>query len=118
MPTRTKYLIIIAAVLAVPALIVLSGFSSTHQRMERYHTQITPGMSVENLVSFAGQPNLVLRRGESLNRAHRSYIIPHLDEHTAIYFYPKEGLPFYNVYVFVDERHGAVIRSDIENLWW
>jgi hypothetical protein len=117
MPTRTEYLII-AATLAVPALVVLSLFSSTHQRMNRYREQITPDMSVESLTSFAGQPNVVLRRGESLNRARRSYTIPPLDEHTAIYFYPKEGFPYYNVYVFVDERHRAVIRSDIENLWW
>lgn len=75
-------------------------------------------MSLTELQSFAGEPNRVIRQGEPLNAARRSYIIPPLDEHTAVWFYPREGVPYFNVYVFVDEQTKSVIRADVENLWW
>ena len=117
MRNRTALLIVLA-IIALPVVGLLSIFVSTHQRMTEFRTRITPGMSVAELLAFAGQPNKVLHRGEPLGRARRSYILPPLDENTAIYFYPKEGMPYYNVYVFINEQQRAVTRSDIENLWW
>lgn len=86
--------------------------------MDEFRTRIVPGMSVAELHRFARKPAHIVRRGEPLQAARRSYKLPVLDEHTAIHFYPKEGIPYFNVYVFVDEREGKVIRADIENLWW
>jgi hypothetical protein len=117
MRDRTKLLIVIAIV-ALPVAGLFSGFVSTHRRMTEFRTRITPGMSITELRSFAGAPAKILHRGEPLQAAKRSYTIPVLDEHTAIYFYPRDGMPYFNVYVFIDERQSTVIRSDIENLWW
>ena len=86
--------------------------------MNEFRSRISPGMSLTELHGFAGTPAKILHRGEPLQAARRSYTVPALDESTAIYFYPKEGMPYFNVYVFIDERRSAVIRSDIENLWW
>jgi hypothetical protein len=113
----TKVLIVIA-IIALALLMLHSPAISTHRRMGEFRTRISPGMSVAELHAFAGTPAKILHRGEPLQAARRSYTIPAINEHTAIHFYPKEGWPYFNVYVFIDERQGTVIRSDIENLWW
>jgi hypothetical protein len=117
MRKRAKLLIVIGIV-ALFAVGLFSPVVSTHRRMAQFRTRISPGMSVAELHRFAGTPAKILHRGEPLRAARRSYIIPTIDEHTAIHFYPKEGMPYFNVYVFIDERHGTVIRADVENLWW
>jgi hypothetical protein len=111
-------LLIVGAIFAVPLAFLLWMVVGTFQRMDQFHGQIRPGMTVAELLTVAGKPDVILHRDEPLNRARRSYVIPVLDDHTALYFYPKDGIPYYNVYVFVDERQGTVIRSDVENLWW
>ena len=97
---------------------ILPGFVSTHRRMAEFRTRIAPGVDVAELHNMAGNPKQIVRRGESLQGPRRSFIVPPLDEHTAIHVYRCEGLPYFNVYVFIDERQGTVIRSEIENLWW
>jgi hypothetical protein len=111
-------LLTVIAVILLPVAGLLSGFVSTHRRMAEFRTRIVPGMSIAALHSFAGTPAKIVHRGEPLRAARRSYTVPDLDQHTAIHFYPKDGMPYYNVYVFIDERQSTVIRSDIENLWW
>ena len=117
MRKRTWILVVIAAILTLPLLGFILAFYSTHRRMEEFRTRIVSGMSVRELRSFVGAPAQILHRGESLQAAKRSYTVPQLDEHTAIYFYARDGMPYFNVYVFVDERESRVLRCDIENLW-
>ena len=118
MRKRTRILVVIAAILMLSLLGFLSAFYSTHRRMEEFRTRVVSGMSVQELRDFVGSPAQILHRGESLQAARRSYTVPQLDKHTAVYFYPGDGMPYFNVYVFVDERESRVLRCDIENLWW
>lgn len=111
-------LLFIIAVIALPGGAILSGFVSTHRSMAEFRTTIVPGMTLAELLSFAGKPEKILRKGEPLRAARRSYTVPALDDHTALYFYPRSGTPYYNVYVFIDERENKVVNSHVENLGW
>jgi len=117
MRNRTQLLVLVA-IIALPVAVLLSDVASTYRRMAEYRTRLSPGTSVTHLLNFAGRPMAILHQGEPLQAARRSYTLPPLDDHTAIYFYPKDGMPYFNVYVFIDERHSTVDRTDIENLWW
>jgi len=114
----------LATVLAgilLPLTGLVSTFFSTRRHMADFRTRLAPGVTLAELQSFVGRPPArILHRGDPVERPNRSYTIPTIDEHTAIYVYPKEGIPYYNVYVFVDERRGTVIRSDVQQLgsWW
>jgi hypothetical protein len=108
----------VMAIIVLAVLVLLSPFISTHRRIDEFRTRISPGMSVTSLHAFAGTPTKILHRGEPLRAARRSYSILAIDEHAAIHFYAREGFPYFNAYVFIDERQGTVIRSDVENLWW
>lgn len=108
----------IALVLGLVGLVVLYPFIAGTRRMSEFRNVIRPGMSVEALVHFAGKPSKILRRDQPLNSATRSFKLPPLADHTALYFYPKDGTPYFNVYVFVDERMNTVSRCVVENLWW
>ena len=109
-------LLILFAVLAVFASIPLSIIYSTRQHMADFRTRIQPGMSVSDLVRFAGTPVKIVRPGGSLGLASHSFHQPLLDAHTVMYAYPKEGFPYYNVFVFVDTERDVVSGSTIEQL--
>ena len=117
MRKRLTLLIGIAA-FAIPVLCLVSIPISTYHRMSQFRTQISPGMSLPELHAFAGKPAKILHRGEPLQAATNSYAHPTIDEHTALSFYPKEGIPYFNVFVFVDEHQSTVIRSEVESLGW
>lgn len=110
-----------AAIIAFFGLLLfvfVSPFISGRRRMTAFRTRIQPGMSVDELLRFAGKPRAILHRGEPLRTARRSFTLPPLDEHTAVYCYPKDGVPYFCVYVFIDERRNAVSSCTIDNLWW
>ena len=109
-------LLILLAVLAVLASVPLSIIYSTRQHMAGFRVHIQPGMSVSDLVRFAGIPAKIVHPGESLGLASHTFRQPSLDAHTVMYAYPKEGFPYYNVLVFVDTDHGVVSGSTIEQL--
>jgi hypothetical protein len=114
-------LLVVLAIIALPVICLLSVLVSTRQSMTQFRTRLLPGMTVAELHNFVGGPPAkILHRGDPLQQPNRSYTFPTINEHTAIYVYPKEGIPYYIVYVFVDELRGAVIRSDVEQLgsWW
>jgi hypothetical protein len=115
---KRSELLIVGAIFVMPLAFLLWMIVGTFQRMDQFHGLIRPGMTVRELLTVAGQPDVIVHRDEPLMRARRSYVIPVLDDLTALYFYPKEGIPYYNVYVFVDERSRTVIRSDVESLGW
>ena len=85
-------------------------------RIRSFRMKVQPGITVAALTNFAGKPDLVVRKDEALNRRAR-FRIPSLDDHTAVYFYPEEGIPYFNVFVFVDEREMLVTTSVLERLW-
>ena len=107
-------LLIAFAILAVPVFFFLSVIYSTRQRMSEFRTRIQPGMSVAELVRFAGKPTMIVHQGESLGAATHSFLNLSRDHHTVIYLYSKEGLPYYNVFVFIDERRNVVTTSIIK----
>src|SRR5882724_1795098 len=86
MRKRTRILVVIAAILMLSLLGFLSAFYSTHRGMEEFRTRVVSGMSVQELRDFVGSPAQILHRGESLQAARRSYTVPQLDKHTAVYF--------------------------------
>ena len=109
-------LLILFAVLAVFASVPLSIVYSTRQHMADYRTHIQPGMSVADLIRFAGQPARIVYPGESLGLASHGFRQPSLDAHTVLYAYPKEGFPYYNVFVFVNTEKNAVSSCTVEKL--
>ena len=120
MRNRTALLIVLA-IIALPVACLLSIFVGTHKSMTQFRVRLLPGITVAELHNIVGRsPAKILHRGDPLQPPNRSYTFPIIDEDTAIYVYPKEGIPYYNVYVFIDERRGTVIRSDVEQLgsWW
>jgi len=102
---------------ALPLAGLLCGLIGTYRSMAEFRTRITPGMSVTELHSFAGPPGQVIRRGEPLQWPERSDTAPALDEHMAVHLYRREGLPYWNAYVLIDERQSEVIRSEVAG-WW
>ena len=112
---------IVLAGILLPLAGLVSTFFSTRRLMAEFRTRLAPGMTLAELQGFVGRPPArILHRGDPVERPNRSSAIPIIDENTAMYVYPKEGIPYYNVYVFVDERRGTVIRSDVQQLgsWW
>jgi hypothetical protein len=108
-------------VVAVVAAVIGGGFAamafSTHRRVEEFRIKFPPGATVSDLVGFAGKPNEIIRKGDPLEKGFRSSKIPKLDENTAVYFFGEEGLPYYNVYVLVDETKGEIISTEVDVLW-
>jgi hypothetical protein len=109
-------LLILLAVLAIFASVPLSIVYSTRQHMADFRTHIQPGMSVADLVRFAGQPAKIVHPGERLGLASHHFQQASLDAHTVLYAYPKEGFPYYNVFVFVDTDKNVVSSCTIEKL--
>ena len=107
-----------AAFIATPVVILLLVFWSGTARMKTTGEKIRAGMPVEEVTKMFGAPAQVVNRGDALRGAHRSYQLPPLDEQTAVHVYGRDGLPYCNIYVFVDKRGRTVLRSEIENLWW
>ena len=113
--------LIVLAIIALPLAGLVSTFFSTRRHMAEFGTRLLQGMTLAELQGFVGRPPArILHRGDPVERPNRSYAIPIIEENTAMYVYPNEGIPYYNVYVFVDERRGTVIRSDVQQLgsWW
>ncbi len=90
----------------------------TNGRMKEIRSRISPGMSIAALKEFLGPPMSVGREGGLPVPVTRSYTPPALYSHMAIFYYSNKGIPYFNVYVLVDESSGLVIRSDVVNLWW
>jgi hypothetical protein len=95
--------------------------SSRHLRVRSavdclLHTPAQPGMSVADLVRFAGQPAKIVHPGERLGLASHHFQQASLDAHTVLYAYLKEGFPYYNVFVFVDTDKNVVSSCTIEKL--
>jgi len=109
-------LLILLAIVALPVLMLFSVWYSTHQRMVALRMQILPGMKLEEVQRFAGKPACVVRRDDPTWAAALSRKFPALDDHTIVYIYQKEGLPYFSVYVLIDERTNAVTRSVVERL--
>lgn len=112
---RPRFLIPVAVV-GFLASIPLSVLYSTHRHMAVFRARIQPGMSLADLVHFAGEPAKIVHSGESLGLASHRFRRPPLDAHTVMYAYPKEGFPYYNVFVFVDTEQDIVVGSTIEQL--
>lgn len=112
---RLRFLIPLA-VLAVFASVPLSIVYSTHRRMADFRARIQPGMTVEDLIRFAGKPAKIVHPGESLGLASHHFLRPSLDAHTVMYAYPKEGFPYYNVLVVVDTGRNVVSSCTIDKL--
>lgn len=110
-------LIIMIALLGLPVLCLLGVMHSTNWRVEAFKTHVVPGMSVEELQRFAGKPSKIIHRDEPLAAATRSHQLLSRDDHTAVYLYSKEGLPYFFVYVFTDDRKNVVTRSVVEAGW-
>lgn len=110
--------VVLIGVLGLIGCFIGDAATSGSRRMTRLRSQIAPGMSITQIRELLGDPSQVLRQGEPLKAAHRSYQLPEIDEHTMIYFYPMDGIPYFNVYVLINEPTAMVTRVDIENLWW
>ena len=108
--------LIVIVILAIPLLGLLSEVYSTRQRMAYYKSHILPGMSITDLIRTVGKPTRIVQSGESLGVATQSFHFPTLNNHTVLYVYPKEGLSYYNVFVFVDENTSRVISTVVERL--
>jgi hypothetical protein len=107
-----------AAILATPLLILLLIWWNGTAGMKKTRESIRAGMPIEEVTRMFGQPVQVVNQGDQLRVGRRSYELPQIDEHTAVHVYGRDGIPYYNIYVFVDKRRSTVLRSEIENLWW
>lgn len=87
----------------------------TRARIKEYAEIVRPGMSISDLKTSVGAPDVILRHGDKLDLAHR-YEVPELDSSTAIYFYSKEGFPYYNLFVFVNEGSNIVTELVIDRM--
>jgi hypothetical protein len=89
--------------------------SRTSARIQAYRASITPGMTLANLTDLMGKADRIIGSDHRLDRAHH-YRIPPLDPNTVVYFYPKEGLPYFNLFVFVDTEKGEVTKLVVDKL--
>jgi hypothetical protein len=107
-------------VIAVIAIsIVIAFFVSFHLRtsakIKVYRASIKPGMTLTDLTNMMGRADRIIGPDRQLDRAHH-YKIPPLGSNTVVYFYPKEGLPYYNLFVFVDTEKREVTELVIDKL--
>ena len=91
---------------------------SGSQRMAIIRNRIMPGVGVTQVEEFLGKPSKIFHHGEPFDVATRSFRLPEIDPQTAVYFYSKDGVPYFNVFVFVNEPTLRVSRVEVENLWW
>lgn len=111
-------LLLSGGIIGTPILVVALTFFGGNRHLEKVQTSIRTGMTIEEVEKVFGKPTQVLSRGERFRGAHASSKRPPLDEHTAVHVYARDGIPYYNVYVFIDKHQSTVVRSEIENLWW
>jgi hypothetical protein len=107
-------------VFAVTAIgIVIAFFVSipfrTGSQIKAYKASIKPGMTLAELTNMMGRADRIVGPDRQLDRAHH-YEIPSLDSNTVVYFYPKEGFPYYNLFVFVDTHKGEVIELVVDKM--
>lgn len=87
----------------------------TNSQIKAYRTSIKPGMTLGELTKMMGTADRIIGPDRQLDRAHH-YEIPPLESNTVVYFYPKEGLPYYNLFVFVDTAKGEVRELVVDKM--
>ena len=119
---RIKLRQIPIAIKISPLLLMLIGFGHACLKsiatMREFSTSYPPGTQIHILHSKAGEPTQILGHGGKLKHATAGHIIPELDPHTEVHFYAREGIPYYNVYAYVDSRTRGIRKVEVENLWW
>ena len=95
---------------------VLSVPISTRSQIKEYEKNIKSGMVIADLIIVAGAPEVILYEGDKLDHAHQMEV-PAVEGDEAIYFYPKEGFPYYNLFVSVNEESNVVTGLVIDKMW-
>jgi len=109
-----------AWVFAVIAIGILIAFFAsiplrTSSQIKAYKASIKPGMTLVELTNMMGKADRIVGPDRQLDRAHH-YQIPPLGSNRVVYFYPKEGLPYYNLFVFVDPEKGEVAELVVDKM--
>lgn len=86
--------------------------------MEEFRTKIIRGTTIAELRSQAGEPLMIIHHGEALPEPKRAEGLPSFESNTAVYFYARDGIPYFCVYVFVDTLQGVVSSCTVKSLWW
>jgi hypothetical protein len=60
-----------------------------------------------------GQPDRIIGPDGKLDRAHH-FKLPPLGTNMIVYFYPKEGMPYFNLFVFMDREEGKVVHLVVD----
>src|SRR5579872_3666150 len=115
MVNRSKSWVFAAVTIGILIAIFASIPIRTKSRIKAYKQLIKPGMRLDELTNVMGPADRIIGPDRHLDRAHR-YNIPPLASNTIIYFYPKEGLPYFNIFVFVDEVKGEVIDLVVDQM--
>ena len=104
---------------AIAIVIVIVFFVSiplrTRSQIKAYQASIKPGMRLAELTNMLGRADRIVGPDRHLDRAHH-YTIPPLGSNTVVYFYPKEGFPYYNLFVFVDTEKGEVTELVVDKM--
>jgi len=106
---------VVVIVIGVVIAFLVSIPLQTSARIRAYQASITPGMTLAKLTNMMGRADRIVGPDRQLDRGH-SYKIPPLDPNTVIYFYPKEGFPYYNLFVFVDTEKKEVTKLVVDKM--
>lgn len=105
-----------------PLMLILVAMGATCIKslsaMREFRTSYPPGTQIHLLHGKAGEPTQIIGHGGKLKHATAGHVIPELDAHMEVHFYAREGIPYYNVYAYVDSRTRGVLKVEVENLWW
>lgn len=115
MTRRSKAWGIAALSIGTLVALLLSIPLRTNSQIKGYRESIRPGMTLDELTNMMGVADRVIGSDRQLDRAHH-YEIPPIGSNTVIYFYPHEGLPYYNLFVFVDMARGEVVELVVDKM--
>ncbi len=81
--------------------------------MNGFRDEVKPGMALVELHALAGSPSRILDSIESIGTYSRTIRLERFEEGMTIHVYQEEGLPYFNVYVVVDENRRVVTECHV-----
>jgi hypothetical protein len=109
-------LVLFFVLLIVSGLVtkLLSGLS----KMRKFGTAVPAGSATNEIVRLFGKPSHVVNGGDPVPGPRNHFKMTVVPENSILYFYGRDGIPYFQVFYLIDARSGKVTESVVDNLWW
>jgi hypothetical protein len=114
---RRILIVLLLVIASLPVFFLSILVIETRQKMRRFEA-VSPGTKTNEIVRLFGKPSKVALAGDAIPGTRRHFELRTTPDGMLVYFYGREGLPYFDVYYLVDAKSGTVSKTVVENLWW